>query len=133
MGNHEKELISDRKVLYSCMKMFKILVTFFLVLQVFTTPLLKTCDMSSSSVKESSCCASLAVCQCDDNLPDKIEAVKKQVKTASLDFHFEYKFNSILEKIVNLEENEIINFNVHYSILLDTSRKFRAKLQVFII
>ena len=114
------------------MKGLKVIITLILMGQIFATPLMNSCDMSDLA-SETGCCVQTFQCECDDDLPEKIESIKKQVKTSSYDFHFDYKFNSVLEEIVSLEKNETISLENHHNFVIDPPKRVRAKLQVFII
>ena len=114
------------------MRSIRVLLALFIALQIFSTPLLAQCDMSVSS--EYTCCMVESDCECDSDLPQKIDAVKHQVKTVSYDFNFEYSFNCVLQEIIYLEEYETqTSVFYHPTTPSFSSREYRAKLQVYII
>jgi hypothetical protein len=113
------------------MKTFKLVIIFLVVGQIFSTPLMRMCDVADTSM-QMECCAPTD-CECDSELDEKMDAIKKQVKTASLDFHFDYSLNSGSLTIVEIDfVDDILNeYNSHTIIL--SSREIRTKLQVFIL
>ena len=113
------------------MKLFKLVIIFLVVGQIFSTPLMRVCDVADETM-QMECCAP-SECECDSELDEKIDAVKQQVKTTSLDFQFDYNLNSGSLTIVEIDflEDILAEFNFHIRIL--SSREIRTKLQVFII
>ena len=83
-------------------KWFFLLTLFFTVFYIFATPLARECDMSEAV----SCCEPLE-CECDADLSEKIDNVKQQLKTISLDFYFDYEINSVSKQIVCIKKKTI--------------------------
>lgn len=113
------------------MKLFKLVLIFLLVGQIFSTPLMRMCDVVEGSM-EMECCAPIE-CECDSDLDEKIDAVKQQVKTASFDFQFDYNLNSGSLTIIEIDLIDDILGQYNSYRKTPSSREIRTKLQIFII